>query len=81
LSSANLVVSAAPTIDPFVENALIQVCKSVQLNKVYKVNASLREFNLNVDIINEMRVCNDQSVRDFTISNGADGTARITTTR
>jgi len=60
-----------------IESVLVQTCKDVKSNKVYKLKANLKENHLRVHVINEKLMCNGESVYDFAMTHNADKTAKM----
>jgi len=63
-------------MDPYLEQALIKVCKSVTTNKVYKYRNIAKSYHLKDKVIALKVLCNGQDIISFAESYGADKTAR-----
>jgi len=63
--------SSAATMDPYVENALINVCKSATTNSLLKYNKTAKSYHLKDKTIAEKVMCNGQDIADFARSHGS----------
>ena len=64
-------------MDPNIEKALINVCKSVTTNKVHTYKRTAKSYRLKDKTIALKVMCNGQDIISFAESYGADKTARI----
>ena len=62
-------------MDPRVEQALVNVCKSVTTNKVYQYKKTAKSYHLRDKTIALKVVCNGQDIISFAESYGANKTA------
>ena len=62
-------------MDHHIEEALINVCKSVTTNKVYKYQQTAKSYRLKNKTVALKVVCNGQDIISFAESHGADKTA------
>jgi hypothetical protein len=60
-----------------IESVLVQACKDVKSNKVYKLRSNLRTNHLSTHVISEKLMCNGESVYDFAMTHNADKTAKV----
>ncbi|QBG35738.1 DUF3718 domain-containing protein [Litorilituus sediminis] len=60
---------------PYMENALINVCKAAISNKVHMLNKTTKEYRLKTKTVALKLVCNGEDVISFAESYGADKTA------
>ena len=63
------------TMDANVEKALINICKSVTTNKVYKYNKAAKAYHLKDKTIALQVICNGDDIITFAEKHGADRTA------
>lgn len=63
-------------MDPYVEQALIKVCKSVTTNNVLKFKRTAKYYHLKDKTIALNVVCNGKDIISFAESYGADKTAK-----
>ncbi|QQO84510.1 DUF3718 domain-containing protein [Shewanella algae] len=69
-------LSAQAAMDPYIEQALIQVCKSSASNSMIAFSNTLREYRINEQRVFPRLVCNGESLHQFAMSHGADRTAK-----
>ncbi|MCJ8294926.1 MAG: DUF3718 domain-containing protein [Colwellia sp.] len=62
-------------MDPYLENALIDVCKAAKSNSILKLNSTTKGYRLKNKTVALKLVCNGQDVISFAESYGADKTA------
>ncbi|NQY49083.1 MAG: DUF3718 domain-containing protein [Colwellia sp.] len=62
-------------MDPYLENALINVCKAAKSNSILKLNSTTKGYRLKNKTVALKLVCNGQDVISFAESYGADKTA------
>ncbi|MDE3271943.1 DUF3718 domain-containing protein [Pseudoalteromonas sp. G4] len=60
-----------------IESVLVQACKDVKSNHVYKLRSNLRANHLSTRVISEKLMCNGESVYDFAMTHNADKTAKV----
>ncbi len=60
---------------PYMENALIEVCKAAKSNSLLKLDSTTQEYHLKNKTIALKLMCNGEDVISFAESNGADKTA------
>lgn len=63
------------TMTPYMESALIDVCKAAKSNSVYKLNKTTKAYRLKSKTVALKLVCNGEDVISFAESYGADKTA------
>ncbi len=72
LTSVSFTSSA---MDKYVENALIDICKSALSNSVLRYNSTIRSYHLrNKDVLHNV-VCNGYDIASFAKKHGAKQTA------
>ena len=62
-------------MDPYLESALINVCKAAKSNSILKLNSTTKGYRLKNKTVALKLVCNGQDVISFAESYGADKTA------
>ena len=62
-------------MDPYLENALINVCKAAKSNSILKLNSTTKGYRLKNKTVALKLVCNGQDVISFAESYGANKTA------
>lgn len=62
-------------MDPYLENALINVCKAAKSNSILKLNSTTKGYRLKHKTVALKLVCNGQDVISFAESYGANKTA------
>lgn len=67
--------NAQTKMSEYMRSALIDVCKSVQSNRPYKLKNTLKEHRLDIPTINQKLVCNDESPYNFALTHNASRTA------
>ncbi len=77
ITSSTLMVAfnASAAIDPYLESALIDVCKSAQKNNVLRMRNTIKGHHLKEKTVALNLVCNGQDVISFAENSGADKTA------
>lgn len=60
---------------PYMENALIDVCKAAKSNSILKLNSTTESYRLKTKTVALKLVCNGEDVISFAESYGADKTA------
>ena len=63
------------TMSPYMENALINVCKAAMSNNTLKLNSTTKSYRLTTKTVALKLMCNGEDVISFAQSNGADRTA------
>ena len=63
------------TMTPYMENALIEVCKAAKSNSIQKLNSTTKGYRLTQKTVALKLVCNGEDVISFAESYGADKTA------
>ena len=61
-------------LDPYIESALIDVCKSTLTNRTYKMKKTIDGYNLNTQTVAMKVMCNGANISDFAAQNGAHKT-------
>lgn len=62
-------------MDPYLENALINVCKAAKSNSLIKLNNTTKSYNLKNKTVALKLVCNGEDVINFAENYGANKTA------
>lgn len=78
LAGAAVVMLSTPAlagINPYVEHALVQICRASISNKTVQLHERVKEYRLTYPVIAEKLVCNGQNVYQFAVSHNADKTA------
>ncbi len=65
-------LSSQAAMDPKIENALIDVCKSVMSNKMYKYRDTTKAYHLKDKVIALKVMCNGEDIITFAESHHAD---------
>jgi len=60
---------------PYMENALIEVCKAAKSNSILKLNSTTKGYHLKNKTVALKLMCNGKDVISFAESYGADKTA------
>ncbi|KGJ95430.1 DUF3718 domain-containing protein [Colwellia psychrerythraea] len=60
---------------PYMENALINVCKAAQSNSVIKLNNTTKSYRIKTKTVALKLMCNGEDVITFAENSGADRTA------
>ncbi len=60
---------------PYMEKALIDVCKAAKSNSILKLNSTTKGYRLKNKTVALKLMCNGEDVISFAESNGADKTA------
>jgi hypothetical protein len=60
---------------PYMEKALIDVCKAAQSNSLIKLNGATKSYRLKTKTVALKLMCNGEDVISFAENNGADKTA------
>ncbi|MCG9730445.1 DUF3718 domain-containing protein [Shewanella sp. Isolate13] len=78
LAGAALAMSlgASAAMSPQLEDTLIAVCKAGASNSVFQFNRTMKDNRINKRRVFPRLVCNGESFYDFTVSAGADKTAK-----
>ncbi|TKB46895.1 DUF3718 domain-containing protein [Thalassotalea mangrovi] len=71
LSSAH----AANNLDPYVESALQEICKSASSDNVLRMDRTIKQYQLDHQTVALNVVCNDQDIISFAYDSGARKTA------
>lgn len=58
-------------MDPYIESALIDVCKSTLTDRTYKMRKTIEGYNLNTKTVAMKVMCNGANISDFAAQNGA----------
>lgn len=58
-------------MDPYIETALIDVCKSAMSNSVSKYSKTAKLYNLKDKVISNKVVCNGDNIVDFAEKHGS----------
>ncbi|WP_341503400.1 DUF3718 domain-containing protein [Gallaecimonas sp. GXIMD4217] len=80
LASAGLLMMAAPSqaaMDPYIEGALVQVCKETMQNDRLGLSSTMQEYRLRYPTVVQKVVCNGEEIYDFAQIHGADKTAAM----
>lgn len=78
LLAAGVVLLSTPAfaaMDPYMESALIDVCKSSASNKPLVLDKAVKAYRLDYPTIADKLVCNGLSVYNFALDRGAERTA------
>lgn len=77
LSSVTLLAgfSANATMSPYIEQALIQVCKSAQSNRPMHMSSTIKGYRLTEKTVATKVMCNGSDIISFAHNNGALKTA------
>lgn len=78
LATAPVIAFSLPSqaaMSPYVEKALIDVCKAAKSNKIYKFNATAKSYNLRDKKIALKVMCNGDDIISFAENHGAYKTA------
>lgn len=77
LTSATLFAAsnASAAMDPYLESALIDVCKSAQRDNVLNMRSTIKGYHLKETTIAVNLVCNGENVVSFAENHGAHKTA------
>ena len=77
LTSATLfaATNANAAMDPYLESALIDVCKSAQSNNVLRMRNTIKGYHLKEQTVALNLVCNGENVVSFAENSGANKTA------
>ncbi|MDN3652045.1 DUF3718 domain-containing protein [Thalassotalea ponticola] len=67
--------NADSTMDPYIESALVQVCKSAQSNDLSDMRSTIKSFRLNEKTVAQNVVCNGDNIINFAEDAGAYKTA------
>jgi hypothetical protein len=62
-------------MSPYMEKALIDVCKAAKSNSLIKLNGTTKSYRLKTKTVALKLMCNGEDVISFAESNGADKTA------
>lgn len=62
-------------MDPYLENALISVCKSAQSDDLLDMRKTIKSYRLKEQTVASHVVCNGEDITSFALSNGATRTA------
>jgi len=68
-------MSSQAAMTPYMENALIDVCKAAISNSVHKLNKTTKEYRLQKKTVALKLMCNGEDVISFAEHYGADKTA------
>ncbi|RHW77738.1 DUF3718 domain-containing protein [Colwellia sp. RSH04] len=77
-TAVSAIAISAPSqaaMNPYMESALIEVCKAAQSNSVQKLNQTTKSYRLKNKTVALKLMCNGEDVISFAESNGADKTA------
>ncbi|WP_199609403.1 DUF3718 domain-containing protein [Flocculibacter collagenilyticus] len=69
--------SANAPMDPYIETALVNVCKSVIKNSPISLKKTVRGYRLKMDTITEKLMCNNETPYQFALTHNADRNARL----
>jgi hypothetical protein len=61
-------------LDPYIESALIDVCKSALSNNVLRMNRTIKGYHLKTKTVAMKVMCNGENISNFAYTNGADRT-------
>jgi len=67
--------SSQAAMSPYMETALIDVCKAAMSNKVYRLNSTSKSYRLKQKTIALKVMCNGEDIISFAESRGATKTA------
>jgi hypothetical protein len=62
-------------MSPYMEKALIDVCKAAKSNSILKLNDTTKSYRLKTKTVALKLMCNGEDVISFAQNNGADKTA------
>ena len=68
-------MSSQAAMNPYMENALIEVCKAAASNSVLSLNETTKEYRLKNKTVALKLMCNGEDVISFAEHYGADKTA------
>ncbi len=68
-------LSSQATNIPYMDTALVDVCKSAQSNKVFKLKSTLKSYRLQDKTVALKVMCNGDDIITFAEKNGATKTA------
>lgn len=74
-SSLLISLNANASMDPHIEEALIDVCKSAQQNKVHNMRKTIKSYRLKEEVVASNVMCNGENIIGFAENNGAYKTA------
>lgn len=74
LGMASVATSTA-AMDPYVENALIDICRTSQLDRVHTFKRTVKSYRLKMDLVANNVVCNGEDIGTFAAQAGASNTA------
>ncbi len=63
------------TMSPYMEKALIDVCKAAKSNSILQLKSTTQSYRLKTKTVALKLMCNGEDVISFAESNGADKTA------
>jgi len=76
LLAATASVHSTPMI-PYIENALISVCRSTLSDSPMQYRKTLKEYRLRQNTVAEKLVCNGEDVGSFAATHGADRVSKM----
>ena len=71
-----LAFNTSAAMDPYIEKALIDVCKAGASDSMYKLHNTVKAYRINKQRIYPRLVCNGETFHQFTINHGSDKTAK-----
>lgn len=78
LATAPIILLSLPSqaaMSPYVEKALVDVCKAAKSNKIYRFNATTKSYHLNDKTIALKVMCNGDDIISFAENHGTYKTA------
>ncbi|OUS27536.1 hypothetical protein A9Q98_09565 [Thalassotalea sp. 42_200_T64] len=67
--------NSSAAMDPYIESALINVCKSAQSDDLREMRSTIKGFHLNEKTVALKVVCNGENIINFAENSGAYTTA------
>ncbi|NMP15239.1 MULTISPECIES: DUF3718 domain-containing protein [unclassified Thalassotalea] len=74
-TSMGFTMNATAGMDPYLENALIQVCKSAQADDLGDMRRTIKGYHLKEKTVAAKVVCNGENIVNFAENAGAYNTA------
>ncbi|GGA84668.1 hypothetical protein GCM10011369_28370 [Neiella marina] len=69
------VATSTAAMDPYVENALVDICLSSQSNRVHTFKTTVASYRIDMQLVANNVVCNGEDIGSFAAEAGADRTA------
>lgn len=71
------VATSTAAMDPYIENALIDICRTSQLDRVHTFKRTVKSYRLNMNLVANNVVCNGADIGSFAADAGAGKTANF----